>query len=41
MVKEVIPAGVAAAMQDWLYQERNIRSTKCITVIEAVVRIRG
>ena len=41
MVKDVIPACVAAAMAAWLYQERNMRSTKCITVMEAVLRMRG
>jgi len=41
MVKDVIPAGVAAAMAVWLYQDRNTRSTKCMIVMEAVLRIRG
>jgi hypothetical protein len=41
IVKAVIPAGVAAAIAVWLYQDRNMRSTKRMMVMDAVLRMRG
>jgi hypothetical protein len=41
MVKEVIPAGTAAAIASLAYRERKTLSTKCMMVIEAVLMMSG